>query len=79
MKKIYILCITLSSFLNSYAMDDIEVIDIQDTSLSSLIRLIAENNDLNIVPSIKARNTKYSQDCFVPCPLKTTRLSERSK
>lgn len=41
-------------------MDDIEVIDIQDTSLSSLIRLIAENNDLNIVPSIKARNTKIS-------------------
>ncbi|MDD7985881.1 hypothetical protein PQO01_13105 [Lentisphaera marina] len=41
-------------------MENIKIIDIQDSSLPSIIRLIAENNDINIVPSIKARNTKVS-------------------
>ncbi len=60
MKKISLILVSLLIHFSSNAMEEIEVIDIQDTSLSSLIRLIAENNDLNIVPSIKARNTKIS-------------------
>ncbi|WDE97112.1 hypothetical protein PQO03_03965 [Lentisphaera profundi] len=60
MKKQFTLIFFLLSFLNAKNMDNIEVIDIQDSTLPSLIRLISENNDINIVTSIKARNTKIS-------------------
>ncbi|MCM8536056.1 MAG: hypothetical protein NE334_08985 [Lentisphaeraceae bacterium] len=38
-------------------MENIKIIDVDKVPISSVIRLISEKNDLNIVPSIKAKQT----------------------
>ena len=52
-----ILLISLLSFLKLGAMENIKIIDVDKVPISSVIRLISEKNDLNIVPSIKAKQT----------------------
>lgn len=42
------------------ALEKVKVIDVNNAPLTSLIRLVSENNDLNIVPSLKARQTNIS-------------------
>lgn len=41
-------------------MEKIKIIDVDKVPISSVIRLISEKNDLNIVPSIKAKQTNIS-------------------
>lgn len=45
----------LCSAFNLNAMDNIKIIDVEKVPISSVIRLISDKNDLNIVPSIKAK------------------------
>jgi type II secretory pathway component GspD/PulD (secretin) len=58
--KRFIILNLLFGLLSLGAMENIKIIDVDNTPITSLIRLISENNDLNIVPSIKARQTKIS-------------------
>ena len=60
MKKYFITCAFLLNVFCLNAMEHIKLIDVQEMPLPSLIRLIAGNNDLNIVPSIKASKINIS-------------------
>ena len=58
--KLLISLFALCSFLSLNAREKIALLDVEDLTLTEVIRVIAEDNTLNIVPSIKARNTKVN-------------------
>lgn len=58
--RIFIIALTFLFCFALKAMEKVEIIDVEEIPLASVIRLISENNDLNIVPSLKARKTNIS-------------------
>ena len=57
-RKIHIVLILFYTSLS--ASETIDIIDVTNTPLPMVIRLISEHNDLNIIPSVKARKTDVS-------------------